>query len=167
MKTLLILRHGKAQPDAPKGDHARVLTNRGQRNASDIGEYIATHVPPIDAIVTSDAARAYETAELAGQAISFSTPLTVEPRIYAAELATLLDIVHALPNDAERVLLVGHNPGFEELSEVLAAAGVVPGRLPTAALAHLDFDVAHWRDVREGTGLLRGVITPRSLAGEA
>src|SRR5215216_5072419 len=89
MKTLLILRHAKTQSDAPAGDHARELTERGHRNAAAMGAYIQNLIGTPDVIITSDATRARRTAEIVAPAVAFAAPFTVEPRIYAADLATL------------------------------------------------------------------------------
>src|SRR5688572_15164491 len=120
MKTLFVLRHAKTQPAAPNGDHARQLTERGHEDAERMAAYIKRSMEMPDAIVTSDARRARQTAEIVADGIGFTSDLTVEPRIYAAGLDALLDVVRALPDDADRVILVGHNPGFEELAEALS-----------------------------------------------
>lgn len=163
MKTLLILRHAKTQPDAPNGDHARQLTERGHEDAESMAAYIKTLIGTPDAIVTSDARRAMQTAEIVADGVGFDEPLTVEPRIYAAGLATLLDVVRALPDDADRVILVGHNPGFQELAGALSRddANV---RLPTSAFAHLELDAPSWPKVQPGTGRLREVATRHTIA---
>jgi phosphohistidine phosphatase len=164
MKTLVILRHAKAQPDAPAGDWARELTARGLRDAAAMGTHVQGLVGTPDAIVTSDARRAQQTAELAAEATGFTPPLTLEPRIYGADLATLLRLVRRLPEEAEHVLLVGHNPGFEELAAALANAGTAVDRLPTAGLAHLEFAATRWDEVRPGSGHLRELATPKTIA---
>jgi phosphohistidine phosphatase len=161
MKTLLILRHAKTEQDAPAGDHARQLTKRGERDARTIAEHIRATTGAPDAIVTSDARRALQTAEIVAQIVGFTKPLTVEPRIYAADLDTLRGIVSDLPDGADRVTLVGHNPGFEELTAALTGADEDEIRLPTSGLAHLEFAVPHWADVREGTGKLRELTSGR------
>jgi phosphohistidine phosphatase len=163
MKTLLILRHAKAQPDAPAGDRARELTGRGRRNAAVVGAQIRTLVGRPDAIVTSDATRAHQTAALVAPECGFEAPLTLEPRIYGADPNTLLQVVRALPDEAGSVVLVGHNPGLEGLTAALAGpAGAV--HLPTAGLAHLAFEVTGWEEVRPGSARWRGLVTPRDLA---
>jgi phosphohistidine phosphatase len=161
MKTLLILRHAKAQPDAPDGDHARRLTPRGERDAAAAGAIVASLIDRPDAIVTSDAARALQTAEIVAEIVGFAEPLTVEPAVYGADDLALLRLVQNLPDAAERVLLVGHNPGFEELATALARPGAAVD-LKTAGLAHVEFDVARWKAVREGMGRLRGVYVGRA-----
>ena len=164
MKTLLILRHAKAQPDAPAGDRARELTARGHRDAAAIGAHVSTLAGCPAAIVTSDARRARQTAEHAATAAGFAQPLTLEPDLYGADLATLLRIVRRLPDVAGCVLLVGHNPGLEELTAALTETGAAAVQLPTAGLAHLEFGVARWVEVRPGTGRWRGLATPRAIA---
>ena len=162
MKTLLILRHAKTQPDAPHGDRARELTARGHRDAAAMAAHIARTFGPPDAIVTSDARRALQTAEIVADAVGFTAPLTIEPRIYAAEASTLLDVVRGLPNAAGRVILVGHNPGFEELAEALADDDAAV-RLPTSGLAHMELDIPAWSAVDRGTGRLRAVSTRHTI----
>jgi phosphohistidine phosphatase len=163
MKTLLILRHAKAQQDAPKGDRARNLTQRGRRDAATMGAYVADALGRPDAIVASDAARARETAEAVAAATGFESSLTIAPAIYAADLDTLVAVVRDLPDAADSVVLVGHNPGFEELTAALAGVDEDEIRLPTAGLARLAFDVDAWSAVRPGGGRLEGIATPRSL----
>src|SRR5215204_3560558 len=106
MKTLLILRHAKTQPDAPAGDHARELTERGHRNAAAMGTYIQNLTGTPNAIITSDATRALQTAEIVATAVAFTAPLTVEPRIYAADLATLLAVVRRIPDEVSSAIII-------------------------------------------------------------
>jgi phosphohistidine phosphatase len=164
MKTLLVLRHAKTQSDAPAGDHARKLTERGQRNAAAMGAYIHTLIGTPDAIITSDATRARQTAEIVATAVDFAAPLTVEPGIYAADLDALLAVVRRIPDEARSAIIVGHNPGFEELAEALTGNHDPGIRLPTSGLAFFEFGVERWDAVRAGTGRLREVATPRTIA---
>jgi phosphohistidine phosphatase len=163
MKTLLIFRHAKAQPDAPHGDKARALTGRGKRNAASMGERLPLIAPAIDLVVSSDARRARQTAEVATTAARYMGEIVLQGEIYGAYVDTLIHIVRALPDSADCVLLVGHNPGFEDLSAALAEAGTPPPHLPTSGLAHLEFAASRWRDVREGKGRLVNVHTPKEL----
>jgi phosphohistidine phosphatase len=163
MKTLLVLRHAKTQPDAPHGDWARELKKRGHRDATAIAAHLRSDIGTPDAIVSSDAKRARQTAEIVAAEIGFDRPLAIEPRIYTAEVDTLLDVVRQLPDDADTVILVGHNPGFEELAALLSNRDVDDVRLPTAAVAHLEFDVPRWSNVQPGSGAWHGVTSPASL----
>jgi phosphohistidine phosphatase len=167
MKTLLILRHGKTQQYSPRGDHARELTERGRRNSRTMGEYIRGLTGTPDAIITSDAVRSVQTAEIVAPATGFTGELTIDPRIYEADLPTLLALVLEIPNDVAIALLVGHNPGFEELSGALAGIDPDDVRLPTAGLAHVEFDDDAWDRAFNGSGRLRGIMTPKLLAEAA
>jgi phosphohistidine phosphatase len=161
IKELLILRHAKAQPDAPDSDHLRVLTDRGRRDATTIGNHIHALVGVPDAFVTSDARRALQTAELAAAACGFERPLTIEPAIYGADAAALAEIVNRLPDAARCVVMVGHNPGLHDLVIALSGSDVLIDHLPTAGLAHLEHEATRWRDVAEGTCGFRGMTSPR------
>jgi phosphohistidine phosphatase len=166
MKTLLIMRHGKAEEGAPKGDKARVLVDRGEQEAALMGRVLKKMGLKPDAVVSSDAARAQRTAELAAEAAGYDGKIKLEPDIYAAGLDDLLEVVRKLPDDADRVLLVGHNPGFEDLSAALAKEGTDSPQLPTAAVALLEFGKAKkWKDVTEGSGKLVEVYRPRDYRG--
>lgn len=162
MKTLLLLRHGKAQGDAPEGDRERALTDRGRRDSATMGEFLAT-LGTLDAIISSDARRARQTAEIAAASAGFSGDVDLEPEIYAADTDDLLVIVRNLPDEQNRVVLVGHNPGFEELAGALSTDGTEPPRLPTAGLAQLDFNIDRWASVQAGSGRLVGIYSPKSL----
>lgn len=164
MKTLLILRHAKTQPDAPAGDHARELTERGHRNAEAMGAYILNAIGTPDAIITSDAKRGRQTAEIVAPAVGFAGSLTVEPRIYGADVDTLVALVRSILDAADSAMIIGHNPAFEELAGALAGNHDEGVRLPTSGLAVQEFDVERWDAVRKGTGRLREVATPRTIA---
>ena len=164
MKTLLIVRHAKTQPDAPHGDHARELTERGHRDAPVIGRYIASTVGTPDAIDTSDARRAMQTAELVAASCDFTDPLTVEPAIYGADTEGLARIVQQLPDSADCVVVVGHNPGMHELIDLLADSALPMENFPTSGLAWLERDADRWQDVTPGSCRLRGVTSPKLLA---
>lgn len=159
MRTLILLRHGKAEERATGGDHARALTRRGDQDSATIGERMLTLGLHPDAIVTSDARRASQTADIVADILEPTTPLAREPRIYLADQDELLKVVRDLPDAREQVLLVGHNPGFQDLANLLAGGGV--DDLPTAGLVHLELPAARWQDVRPGSATLRGVYGPK------
>jgi phosphohistidine phosphatase len=166
MKTLLIFRHGKAEERAPGGDRDRALTSRGERDVTRVAHHLTAQAGMPDSIVRSDARRARQTATIVAETIGFPGTVQTEPRLYGAGEDTLVAIVHELPDKADAVVLVGHNPGFEHLGNQLVTAGTSIPELPTAGLIHLEFDIAHWHAVRAGTGRLRGVYTPRQAAEE-
>lgn len=164
MKTLLVLRHAKTQPDAPAGDHARALTERGHRDAATIATHIRNVIGTPDAIVTSDATRARQTATIVATALQFPSPPIEEPRIYNADVGTLMSVVRSLPEETTTVIIIGHNPGFEELAASLGSDSGEDVRLPTAGLAILDFDVTSWSEIQPGSGKVREITSPKKLS---
>jgi phosphohistidine phosphatase len=163
MKTLLLLRHAKTEKSAPEGDKARALTERGERDAATIGRKILEIAGCPDVIVASNARRAQQTAEIVTAETGYTGPVTTEPAIYGADPDDLLRLVRHLPDGTACALLIGHNPGFEELSGMLAGADAPHQHLPTAGVAYLEFDVGRWRNVRAGAGRLRGIYSPKEL----
>jgi phosphohistidine phosphatase len=162
VKTLLILRHGKAQEDAPRGDKARALVERGERDSALMGSLIGELDLKLDGIVSSDAVRARQTAEIAAEVAHFDGKIQFEPDIYYGDLDALLKVIRKLPDRWDCVLLVGHNPGFEDLSAALAGEGIERPHLSTAGLAWLAFESAmRWQDAREGSGKLVGLYRPK------
>ncbi len=163
MKTLLILRHGKAE-NRGKGtvasDHPRALTTRGRDEASEMGRRMAAQGMQPDLFVSSDARRAYQTATLAATELPAAAPIQLDPDIYDASLDTLLETVRRLPATADCVVVTGHNPGFEDLAAALTGQHLT---LPTGALACVTFAADAWDAAREGTGTLAWLATP---AGE-
>jgi phosphohistidine phosphatase len=158
MKTLHLLRHAKSDWSDPSlDDHDRPLNQRGRKAR----KLIARHVKgwPVDLIVCSTATRARETIEPVAEALG--CPVTYEPAIYGADVPELLAVVRALPGDAGTVLLVGHNPGFEDLAGDLSGSF---DRFPTAALGTIELDVEHWADVGPGAGRLVTMVTPSDLS---
>jgi len=162
MKTLLILRHGKAQEGAPNGDKARELVERGKEDAALMGRLIRKKDLKLDGIVSSDAVRARQTAEIAAESAHFDGKIEFDPDIYYGDLDTLVKIVQKLPDEWGCVLLVGHNPGLQDLSAALVEQGTEPPSLSTAGLARLDFENAkRWKDASEGSGKLESVYKPK------
>ncbi len=147
MKQLWLVRHAKSSWDSPGlTDFERALNDRGKKAAPDMGRRLAKRKVKLDRLVTSPARRAFDTAYAIADALDFPVHLlAVEPRIYEASLKTLLDVVAAQPDDCERVMLVGHNPGFSALADRLSPQGME--ELPTCAVVGLSFKARHWRDI--------------------
>ena len=159
MKTLHLLRHAKSDWSDPSlADHDRPLNGRGRKARL----VIARHVEgwTVDLVVSSTAARARATAEPIVTALGCD--LRLEPAIYDASATELLAVVRALPDDAGSVLLVGHNPGVEDLSELLAGSSPP---YPTAALGTLELAIDRWADAGPGAGVLTSHVTPAELRG--
>ncbi|HWC77467.1 MAG TPA: histidine phosphatase family protein [Blastocatellia bacterium] len=161
MKTLLLLRHAKSSwDDARLRDFERPLAQRGIRDAPRIGKALAKLGPTPDLIISSPAARASQTIAAVVQAAGLDAALTWDEAIYGAVPAELIRIVRRIPNSSSCAMLVGHNPGFEDLLSRLTG---VPEHMPTAALACVQFQVDAWADVEDGQGTLAWFITPKHL----
>jgi phosphohistidine phosphatase len=174
MRRLMLLRHAKTETDAPSGrDQDRRLDDRGHNDAAEIGGWIATHPPFPDAVLVSTATRTRQTWDIAWAAMKeFVPPPHVEqlPELYGADPLQILAAVRsASAADAQRVMVVGHNPGMHELALALAGSGNAAGRkalagnLPTSGLAVLDFTVDDWDDVAFRRGRLVLFVSPKLL----
>jgi phosphohistidine phosphatase len=148
MKTLLVLRHAKSSWKAPDiADHDRPLNKRGERDAPRVGRLLRKRGWSPDLILSSTALRARRTAELVAEAARFDRELRSVPELYLAEAEVCLALLRGLDEDVERVLLVGHNPGLEQLVHLVSGADET---MPTAALARIEFDASGWSDLRRG-----------------
>lgn len=163
MKTLLVLRHAKSSwDDSSVEDHDRGLNARGRRDAPRMGDLVRELRLSPDVIISSDAVRAHLTAEAAAEAMGFTGEIRLEPRLYLAGPADIIALLGRLePPTATTVMIVGHNPGLEELVERLTRES---HDLPTAALAEIALPIDRWRDLTESTpGDLRGLWRPKEL----
>jgi phosphohistidine phosphatase len=161
MKNLLLLRHAKSDWDDPSlRDFDRPLAARGERDAPKIGKALRKRGPAPDLIMSSPAARAKQTVEAVAKAARFELEIKFNQAIYDASSPELLQLIRSLPDDSSCVLLVGHNPGFEDLVGRLSGSHE---RMPTAALACIQFQIDKWEDVDDGKGKLAWLLTPKQL----
>lgn len=155
MKSLTLFRHAKTERNSTTGrDFDRQLAERGERDAVRIGEEIRGLGLSYDLILSSPATRAAQTAELAGLAPHF------DKRIYDASSAELLAIVQETDSGVERVLMVGHNPGFERLASRMIDKDI---EMPTGSLIEIDVPHGHWRDLGNGGGRVVRFLKPKEL----
>lgn len=162
MKTLFLLRHAKSSwGDASLPDFERPLNERGQHAAPLIGEFMRRQKLRPDLILCSPAERARQTIALVSNTAAFKAELRYDERIYAATRARLHAVVSQIDEGVGKVLLVGHNPGLEELIESLTGEVL---RMPTAALAHITLNIERWAETREQCGQLIRLVKPKELA---
>ena len=143
MRTLLILRHGKAAQEGDDGDGARPLTKRGKQEAEEIGELLRREGLAPDRILSSNAQRARDTARRVAAATQFSGAIDELEELYLAEPEAYITAVRRRAPDAQRVLLVGHNPGLEALALILTGD---PVSLPTAGLVVCTLPIASFAE---------------------
>jgi phosphohistidine phosphatase len=157
MALLLVLRHGKAG-DSELGDRERELTARGRRDALSIARTLADPALLPERIISSSAPRARETAELVARELDRAHALDALDELYLAEPEPYLAAVARLAGAAERVLVVGHNPGLEQLVELLTGTRV---SLPTASLAVCSLPCALSELAPSVRGSFQGLFSPK------
>jgi phosphohistidine phosphatase len=169
MKSLSVLRHAKAEhfDDYPT-DFERPLTSRGQKDARYIGEILADFDPIIDWVVSSPAQRTRETANAVVDALKFKRGVVWHEAIYEASADSLLSVLTEVPLEMEHVLIIGHNPGMEELVSGLAAGSSsrLGISMATAGLAHLTLEIFGWNQIRWGCGTLHFLLRPKLVRGK-
>jgi phosphohistidine phosphatase len=172
MKILTLLRHAKSGWDDPvTRDFDRPLNPRGRKAARTVGAEMKAQGLGFDLVLASPARRVIETLEEVEAAYGALGP-DYDQRLYLASAATLLEIVRSAPAEAERLLLVGHNPGLEELALRLTGGEgdtlrrQIEIKYPTATIAEIALPVDRWTDVRDGSGRIARFIRPRDLDPE-
>jgi phosphohistidine phosphatase len=170
MKTLTLLRHAKSSwDDSVQRDLDRPLNAKGRRAAAAMGRHLRGLGMTFDHVAASPAVRVRETLDGFASGYGALPPIAEDRQLYLASAPMLLEAVHALPETAAHTLLVGHNPGLEDLVLLLTPGGAEPERkaveekYPTASVAELRFDVADWRAVAAGGATLARFIRPRDL----
>ena len=151
MSTLILLRHGKSDWSGGEPDHLRPLARRGRRQVRVAGRWLADNVGVIDLAVVSPAKRTRETWRLVAAELPVPPPVREDDRLYGGSARLLLAVVRELPRELATVVLVGHNPGLEDLVASLTGR-TVP--MPTSALAVIDIP-GSWSAASEGSAELR------------
>lgn len=174
MKTLGIFRHAKSDwNDARLRDFDRPLNERGRRGAATMGRHIREHAIQWKRVLASPAVRVTQTIDLATEAAGSAPPVTWDRRIYLANSATLIDVLREQPGDPETIMLIGHNPGLEDLIFDLVPddgrsplRDIVEEKFPTAAYAVLELDIENWAEIAENCARLVHLVRPRDLDPE-
>ncbi len=160
-KHLLLLRHAKSSWDDPAlADHDRPLAARGRKASKLIGAHLRREQIEISLVLCSSARRARETLEL----VAPSGEVRIERELYGASADELLERLHRVPDEVAEVMLIGHNPAFQDLAVALVGAGseLASRKFPTGALATLMF-TGPWRALEHGHAELAAFVTPREL----
>ena len=162
VKTLLVLRHAKSSwKDQERSDHDRPLSKRGQRDAPRMGQLIAERRVLPDVIVSSTAKRANRTTEAVVGEIEETVSVQHDRRLYLANSAEVVDVLRDIGGCSRCVMVVGHNPGLENL--VTRLTGIAES-LPTAALAEIQLPIRSWKTLTlTSAGQLNGIWCPREL----
>lgn len=162
MKTLLLLRHAKSSHDDPDlEDHDRPLAKRGRTDAPRMGRLIAREGLVPERILCSTALRARDTAERVARESGFEGEIHHDPRLYLADPAGFVEALREIPEPTRIAMVVGHNPGLEDLLSALTGG---QEHLATAAIARIRLPLVRWADLVVGTrGALEQVWRPREV----
>lgn len=161
MKTIYLLRHAKSSwKDESLSDIERPLNGRGKRAAETMGEFLKKEKIVVDLVLSSSAVRARQTIDRVLVSANIVTDVRFDERIYEAGVQRLVEIVRQIENGKKNVVLVGHNPGFEELLEWLT--GTIE-RMQTGALAKIGLKTSSWNSVSEKSGTLEWIVRPKQL----
>ena len=169
MLTLLLLRHAKAE--SPRGDDfARALTGKGERDADEIGTFLAEHRLVPDMALVSAARRTSRTFALVAERLGTDIEVCEELALYNAGDAAIRDRLGQVEATSRVVLVVGHNPGIMEAAVALAREGDWPeierlrGRFPPCGLAVVSFEAEDWPSACLSGGRLDALVFPDDLA---
>jgi len=170
MKTIYLLRHAKSDwGDAALADIDRPLNARGKSAADSMALFLANAEIKPNLVICSSAARTRETLARILPGLGNTVPAVIEDTLYGAAAGRLLRRLHGLDDGLASVMLIGHNPALEELARRLAGGGDtealarMAAKFPSGALAALEADVTHWRDLETGGARLAAFVTPRDL----
>ena len=167
VKRLFLLRHAKSAWDDPAlRDRDRPLAPRGRKAAKRLARWAKKNAVNPQLVVCSSAVRAQQTLKRVRPSLG-EPEVWIEVTLYAASAETLLARIRTLPDEADEVMLVGHNPGLMDVLLLLAAPGELRERasvnVPTGALAELEADVVRWADVSPGEARLTEFVVPQEL----
>jgi phosphohistidine phosphatase len=168
MRRLMLLRHAKAVPQGDLADENRPLAERGRNDMSVVAGFVSNQRLTPDLALVSPAIRTRETWDLLLPVLDPAPVHRIEPRLYAAPAERILYLVRETGPEIQSLMLVGHNPGLEDIARILTGSGETDalirfgGAMPTASLAVIDLP-GGWDDLQERTGRLEIFVTPRSL----
>ena len=145
MKTLLVMRHAKSSwKDAGMDDRDRPLNDRGKRAAPRMGQLLGEQRLYPDVVLSSTAKRARETAQLVSSHSGTSAEIQLLADFYLAAPETYVATLRQQPDSFQCVMVIGHNPGLEQLVGMLTGADEP---FPTAALAVVELELASWSEL--------------------
>ena len=169
MARITLFRHAKAEtPTMQKSDFDRVLANRGRRNADRMGHFIARNDLLPDMVIVSPAARTRETYERASVHWP-DIPVIYRDSIYEASASNILTAIQSLAGDAERVMVIGHNPGLAVLLGNLLETPPPDADIfyfPTSCLADIGFDAPTIGEIAPESGRLMSLVRVRDLSDD-
>ena len=150
MKELILLRHAKSSWDYAVSDRNRPLTEKGMKRITNMATASISLFKKQEIIFSSPANRAMHTATLLIHTLGIAfEKLNIKEELYTFDISNLLQFIHSIDNEFDKVICVGHNPAFS--SAVSYLSDRIIGNLPTAAWAHIVFEQSEWSQVNAGS----------------
>jgi phosphohistidine phosphatase len=168
---LYLLRHAKAVPQSDSTDRERPLEPKGRRGAEAIAGWIAEHRVSPELVLCSSSVRTRQTLDIVAPAFREQPQVLYEDGLYLATTRHLMARLKQIPAGVKSAMVIGHNPGFQELAGILSdvATGPLPTRIaagfPTAGLAGYEVGVP-WSALDRRRARLVSFVTPKELRGE-
>jgi phosphohistidine phosphatase len=161
-KRLVVVRHAKSSWDDPSlADHDRPLAPRGQKALPRLRDHLSGIAPPPDLVLCSTSLRTRQTLDGVLPVLGEDVPIELDGALYGAGADRMLTRLRGVDDRVSCVLLIGHNPGVEDLVELLVDSEPgPPDAFPTAAVAVLSFDGA-WQSLTPVSASLLSLWTPR------
>ena len=175
-RTLMLLRHAKAEQVQGKLDHDRELAPRGRSDARAVGQWLRggkwlsdpSQAVVLDLVLCSTSERTRQTLDAACASGASAKDMRFDERIYDGSATSLLDVLREVPDSVNAVLMIGHGPGIPMLAAALAqdgtgstkAADLLSKGFPTSGLAILGFE-GRWAALAPETAYLRDFVVPR------
>ena len=175
MKTLYLLRHAKSDwvtffsSNSTMSDHDRPLSKRGFADCKKISHYFTENKVQLDLVLISSALRAQETFKELKLHLD-ATSNNVDQALYTFSMERVIDVVRKCDNCNERLLLIGHNPAFQELAislsddkTISSLTGELESKFPTAALVRLDLNIDSWSQISPNCANLIHFVRPKDF----
>lgn len=172
VKTLYFLRHAKAvSAEGAADDHERQLTERGERDAVRMGEYMKRQniLPALTLCSTS--LRTRQTLHLLETALGTPLNARMSGKLYLASPKEMLEEIAQQDSAASSLMVLAHNPSLQQLAMDLCVDGdehlldEMTRRFPTAALAEIAYPAEEWKDIRGRAGMLKRFVIASALVG--
>ncbi|MFV2058796.1 MAG: histidine phosphatase family protein [Thiohalomonadales bacterium] len=157
-KTLILFRHAHAEWQSDN-DHNRPLSIRGEQEAKKIGQLLSHRHSPPQQLICSSAVRAESTASIANTSGDWMCFLQVDKALYNTDASSALNYIKSLSNNKERIMLVGHEPTWSDLSNDLL---IEKQKLvfSTGMMVAINFELSYWSEIEIGKGKLAWVLGP-------
>jgi phosphohistidine phosphatase len=152
MKTLLVMRHAKSDWESgASSDFDRPLNSRGKNDAPEQGKEIKKRKLIPELIISSPANRALSTAKLASKEFDYNDEILLDEDFYFGNITDIVEKIKLTSNKINRIMIVGHNPTWSSIVELLSGKYV---EMKTTSVAVINFETSKWSEIEKKFGNL-------------